>query len=168
MPTRLAGPDRRTFVLSALGSAAAMVPAPGSATRTCNAPFGRADYDRYISLMNAGDVRFADYYADDIRFVMNIRGKADVLGFYARQRPYVRETLEVLFFCSDEHGAAAQVQSELRCIRDCADTSLFGRSLKAGEVQLVRGCLFYSFDAHGAIAAINGPPPEILQPWQAR
>jgi hypothetical protein len=165
---RRSGPDRRAFVLSALGSAAAVVPVSAVAARSCNKRFARTDYDRYIGLMNAGDLRFADYYADDIRFVMNIRGKADVLAFYARQQPYVRETLEVLFFCSDEHGAAAQVQSELRCIQDCPDTALFGRALKTGEVQLVRGCLLYSLDARGAIAAINGPPPEILQPWQAR
>jgi hypothetical protein len=116
--------------------------------------------------MNAGDLRFADYYADDIRFVMDIRGKADVLTFYARQRPFVKETLDISFFCSDAAGAAAEVHSELRCIRDCDDTTIFGRALKAGEVQRVRGCLLYVLNARGRITQIKGPPPEILQAWR--
>lgn len=154
-------PDRRALLLGA----AALVPLPAlaipSATR-----FDRAAYDRYIGLMNAGDLRFVDYYADDIRFVMNIRGRAAVLEFYARQRPYVKERLDVTFFCSDRTGAAAEVRSEVRCIKDCADTSIFGRPLKAGEVQTIRGCLLYGLDARGLIAEIKGPPPEILQPWR--
>jgi hypothetical protein len=117
--------------------------------------------------MNAGDLRFVDYYADDIRFVMNIRGRAGVLAFYARQRPFVKERLAVTFFCSDRTGAAAEVRSEIRCIRDCADTTIFGRPLKAGEVQTIRGCLLYVLDARGLVAEIKGPPPEILQPWTA-
>ena len=116
--------------------------------------------------MNAGDLRFVDYYADDIKFVMQIRGKASVLDFYARQRPYVRESLEVLFFCSDATGAAAEVHSELRCIRDCPDATVFGRALKVGEVQRTHGYLLYVLNAQGKIAEIKAPPPEILQPWR--
>jgi hypothetical protein len=116
--------------------------------------------------MNAGDLRFVDYYADDIRYVMNMRGKADVLNFYARQRPYVRESLEVLFFCSDATGAAAEVRSKLLCLKDCDDTTIFGRALKAGEVQRTHGALLYVLNAQGLIAEIKGPPPEILQPWR--
>ncbi len=157
-----AGPDRRALLLGA----AALVPlaavAESSATR-----FDWTAYDRYIGLMNAGDLRFVDYYADDIRFVMNIRGRAGVLDFYARQRPFVKERLAVTFFCSDRTGAAAEVRSEIRCIRDCADTTIFGRPLKAGEVQTIRGCLLYVLDARGLVAEIKGPPPEILQPWTA-
>lgn len=155
------GPDRRTLLLGA----AALVPLPALAAPSVT-PFDRAAYDRYIGLMNAGDLRFVDYYADDIRFVMNIRGRAAVLDFYERQRPYVKERLDVTFFCSDRTGAAAEVRSEVRCIKDCADTTIFGRPLKAGEVQTIRGCLLYVLDARGLIAKIKGPPPEILQPWR--
>ena len=98
-------------------------------------PLDRAAYDRYVARFNAADPRFTDYYADDIKFLMNIRGKAGVLEFYARQRPYVKESLEVLFFCSDATGAAAEVHGAFRCIKDCDDPSIFGRALKAGEVQ---------------------------------
>lgn len=158
------GSDRRTLLTASLFGLAAM-PLPALAAQSSKR-FDRAAYDRYIALMNAGDLRFVDYYADDIRFVMNIRGRAAVLDFYARQRPYVKERLDVSFFCSDRTGAAAEVRSEVRCIRDCADTTIFGRPLKAGEVQTIRGCLLYVLDAQGLIAAIKGPPPEILQPWR--
>jgi hypothetical protein len=158
-------PHRRQFLVAAVAGAAALSPLPARAA-ACRVPFDRAAYDRYIRLMNAGDPRFVDYYADDIKFVMQIRGKAGVLDFYARQRPYVKETLEVLFFCSDTTGAAAEVHSELRCIRDCDNATIFGRVLKAGEVQRIRGCLLYILNAQGVISEIKGPPPQILQPWR--
>ena len=156
--------DRRTLLLAVLAGTAVSGPVPG-VTAPCRRTFDRTAYDRYIGLMNAGDLRFVNYYADDIRFVMNLRGRAAVLDFYARQRPYVRERLRVDFFCSDKTGAAARVVSEIRCIQDCDDTRIFGRSLKAGDVQQVRGCLLYVLDARGLIAAIEGSPPEILRPW---
>jgi len=151
--------------VAALAGAAALIPLAGR-TAARRVPLDRAAYERYVRLMNSGDPRFADYYADDIKFVMQIRGKAAVLSFYARQRPYVKESLAVLFFCSDASGAAAAVSSELRCIRDCADTTVFGRALKAGEVQRTHGYLFYVLNAQGLINEIKGPPPEIVQPWR--
>ena len=147
-----------------LGAAAPTALSGRTATRRF--ALDRVAYDRYVRLMNAGDPRVADYYADDIKFVMQIRGKAAVLDFYARQRPYVKESLTVLFFCSDARGAAAEVRSELRCIRDCDDTTVFGRALKAGEVQRTHGYLFYVLNAQGLIIEIKGPPPEIVQPWR--
>jgi hypothetical protein len=128
--------------------------------------FDRAVYDRYVGMMNSGDPHIIDFYADDIEFVMGIRGKAAVADFYARHRPFVSETLDVLFFCSDAAGAAAEVHSTLRCIRDCNDTSVLGRPLKAGEVQRTHGFLLYALNAKGLIAQVKRPPPEILQPWR--
>lgn len=156
--------DRRKFLIASLTGAAGIVPISSVAAET-SALLDRAAYDRYIRLMNAADLKFVDYYADDIKFVMNIQGKANVLNFYAAQRPYVKEDIEVLFFCSDTAGAAAVVHSELRCIQDCDNASIFGRMLKAGEVQQVRGYLFYKLNDHGKIVEITGPPPEILRPW---
>jgi hypothetical protein len=128
-------------------------------------PFDRTAYNRYVTLMNAQDTRFVEYYADNIRFVMGIRGKAEVLKFYRSQWLNVTESLKVEFFCSDASGAAAEVRSELRCIHDFNDTTIFGRALKAGEVQRVRGYVFYVLNDRGLITEIKGPPPEIIQPW---
>jgi hypothetical protein len=160
-----AKPHRRTFLAASLVGAAALPAVPGWAAAR-RIPFDRAAYDRYIGLMNAGDTRFIDYYADDIKFVMNIRGRASVLDFYTRQRPYVTESLKVLFFCSDATGAAAEVLSELRCIKDCDDATIFGRALKAGEIQRTHGYLLYVLNAQGQVAEIKAPPPEIVQPWR--
>jgi len=160
-----AKPHRRTFLVAALAGAAALPALPGR-TAARRVPFDRAAYDRYVGLMNAGDPRLVEFYADDIKFVMQIRGKAAVLRFLARQRPYVKESLDVLFFCSDATGAAAEVRSQLRCIRDCDDTTIFGRALKAGEVQRTHGYLLYVLNAQGKIAEIKAPPPEIEQPWR--
>jgi hypothetical protein len=156
---------RRTFVMISLTGAGAALSGPvqGSA---CRVPFDRAAYGRYVALMNARDTRFTDYYADDIKFEMNISGKAGVVKFYADQWAFMRETLAIVSFCSDTTGAAAEVRSELRCIKDYDGTAIFGRVLKAGEVQIVRGYVFYSLNAQGLITQIKGPPPEVLQPWQ--
>jgi hypothetical protein len=158
-------PRRREFMLTSLAGVAALVPRPGRAA-ACDVPLDRAAYDRYVRLMTAGDRRFVDYYDEDIKFVMQVRGKANVLDFYARHRPYVTELLEVLFFCSDAAGAAAEVRSELRCIKDCNDVTIFGRILKAGEIQRTRGYLFYNLNAQGKISEIKGPPPDILESWR--
>jgi hypothetical protein len=160
------GLQRRDLLATGLAlSSGAALPAQCQARPAHPVRFDRAAYDRYVALMNAGDPRFLDSYTDDVRFVMNIHGRAAVADFYARRRPFVRETLKVDFFCSDVSGAASQVLSEIRCIRDCEDATLFGRPLKAGEVQIVRGCLLYVLDPGGRIAQIKGPPPEIVTSW---
>jgi hypothetical protein len=156
---------RRAFLATSLVGGAALLPTAAPAA-SCAVPFNRAAYERYVGLMNAKDLRFVEYYADDIKFEMNIRGKSNVLDFYRHQWPYVTETLGISFFCSDATGAAAQVRSELRCNKDNNDTTTFGRALKAGEVQRVRGYVFYTLNAQGLITEIKGPPPEVLQPWR--
>lgn len=161
-----ARPHRREFLAGSLAGVTALFARPVRANSPRHGRFNRAAYDRYVGFMNAGDPRVIDFYADDIKFVMQIRGRAAVRDFYARQRPFVTESLEVLFFCSDATGAAAEVRSQLRCIRDCDDTTIFGRKLKAGEVQRTHGYLVYVLNADGLIAEIKGPPPEILQPWR--
>jgi hypothetical protein len=167
MNTSEPGKDpRRAFLATSLVGAGAFLPRAARASASCPVPFNRAAYERYVGLMNTEDLRFADYYAEDINFGMNIRGKSKVLDFYRHQWPRVKETLEISFFCSDATGAAAQVQSELRCLKDDSDTTIFGRALKAGEVQRVRGCIFYTLNAQGLITEIKGPPPEVLQPWR--
>jgi len=165
-PAESANGQRRTLLATSLVGGAALLPGAARAAASCAVPFNRAAYERYVGLMNAGDPRFVEFYAEDIRFEMNIRGRSKVLDFYRQQWPYVKERLEVSFFCSDANGAAAQVRSELRCIRDNNDTTTFGRALKAGEVQRVRGCVLYTLNAQGLITEIKGPPPEVLQPWR--
>jgi hypothetical protein len=157
--------QRRALLAASLVGGAVLLPGAARAA-SCSVPFNRAAYERYVGLMNAEDPRFVEFYADDIKFEMNIRGKASVLDFYRHQWPYVKETLEISFFCSDAAGAAAQVRSELRCIKDNSDTRTFGRALKAGEVQRVRGYVFYTLNAQGLITEIKGPPPEVVQPWR--
>jgi hypothetical protein len=157
---------RRSFLANSLFGGAALMPVATWAADSCSAPFDRAAYERYVGLMNAEDPRFVDYYDEDIQFEMNIRGRSKVLDFYRHQWPYIKETLEISFFCSDATGAAAQVRSVLRCYKDNNDTTIFGRVIKAGEVQRVRGYVFYRLNAQGLITVIKGPPPEVVQPWR--
>jgi hypothetical protein len=156
---------RRELLLASIAGGTALLVGPAQAASR-NVLFDRAAYDRYVALMNTHDTRFAEYYSDDIKFEMGIVGKAQVIGFYRSQWLHVTETLEVVFFCSDATGAAAEVRSELRCIRNFDDTTIFGRVLKAGEVQRVRGYVFYMLNDQGLISEIKGPPPEVTQPWQ--
>jgi hypothetical protein len=157
---------RRAFLQTSIAGGTALLAGPVLAT-SCRVPFDRTAYDRYVALMNARDTRFAEYYADDIDFGMGIRGKSQVMDFYRSQWLHVTEKLEIDFFCSDATGAAAEVRSELRCIRDFNDTMIFGRALKAGEIQRVRGHIFYALNPQGLITQIKGPPPEVTRPWQS-
>jgi hypothetical protein len=157
---------RRELLLTSIGGSAALL-AGTSQAASCSVPFKRAAYDHYVALMNARDTRFTQYYADDIDFGMGIRGKAQVMNFYRNQWRHVTEKLEIDFFCSDATGAAAEVRSELRCVRDDADTKIFGRALKSGDVQRVRGQIFYALNNQGLITQIKGPPPQVTQPWQS-
>lgn len=156
---------RRELLLASIVGGTAVLAGPVQAA-SCRMSLDRAAYDRYVALMNARDTRFAEYYADDIQFEMGIRGKAQVMDFYRSQWLHVTEKLEVDFFCSDVTGAASEVRSELRCVRDFNDTTIFGRALKAGEVQRVRGYVFYTLNDQGLMTRIKGPPPEVTQPWQ--
>ena len=143
----------------------------GNTTVAGSLPLDRAAYERYVALFNAADPRFADFYADDVNFLTFLRGKEAALGFFARQRRYVRETLQVAFFCSDATGAAAEVYGEFRCVEDCDDPSVLGvplmaGPLKAGQVQRTHAYFLYVLNTEGRIAEIKGPPPESVQPWQ--
>ncbi|EIZ79803.1 hypothetical protein WSK_1584 [Novosphingobium sp. Rr 2-17] len=157
--------NRRQLIASSLVAAAASPSLARAAER--RTPLDRAAYDRYVTLFNAEDPRFTDLYADDVQFLMGIKGKSGVLAFYGRQRPYVKETLEVEFFCSDAGGAAAEVRGTMRCYNDCSDPSIFGQPVKAGQVQVMHGYLLYLLDARGKIAVIKGSRPEVLQPWDS-
>lgn len=155
--------NRRQLIATSLIAATASPSLARAAER--RTPFDRAAYDRYVALFNAEDPKFTDFYSDDVQFVMGIKGKAGVLAFYERQQSYAKETLEVEFFCSDAGGAAAEVRGTMRCYKDCTDLTVFGQPVKAGQVQVMHGYLLYVLDAHGKIALIKGPRPDIVQPW---
>ncbi|WP_157190148.1 hypothetical protein [Novosphingobium sp. Rr 2-17] len=74
-----------------------------------------------------------------------------MLEIYARQRPYVRESLEIIFFCADAQRAAAEVSGTFRCIKDCDDTSIFGQTLRVGEAQRTNGFLIYKLNNRGEL-----------------
>lgn len=158
--------DRRNVLAGSVLGAAALLPAAGKACAVKRLPLDRAAFDRYFALFNAGDQHFVDYYADDVDFLGFLKGKPAVLEFYAAQRPYIKESIELLFFCSDTNGAAIEVRGMFRCIKETPDATLAGRVLKVGEVQRTHGYILYVLNDQGKIVQMKGPPPEIVQPWK--
>lgn len=159
--------NRRNLMAASLtaGLAAAAAAAPSAQAASCGVPLDRARYEKYVALFNAADPAFMDFYVEDIDFLGFAKGRSGVLAFYAKQRPYVKETLELVSFCSDAGAAAVEVLGEFRCIADCDDPAVFGRPLKKGMVQRTHGYMFYELTAAGLIKKIKGPPPEGMGQW---
>jgi hypothetical protein len=97
---------------------------------------------------------------------MDIRGRANVPDFYRKQWACINEALEISFYCADAAGAAAEVLSKLRCVKDNNETPVFGRAQKAGEVQRVRGCGLHALNARGPSTETRGAQLEVVQPWR--
>lgn len=129
----------------------------------------REQYEKYVSLYNANDPAFAEFYNDDVvmETVPPLEGPQAILDFSADLRSYVSEHMTVEFFVSDETGAAAQVVGEFTCHRDMPISALgglFGKAVKQGQVLRQRGILLYGV-RDGKFSFIRAAPPMILQDW---
>lgn len=124
----------------------------------------REDYRRYLDLFTSLDRRVFDYFSDDMVFRIGGRGELQgpqaIFDSYRRRLLNVRETAEILFFCSDSTGLAAELRTEYRCIRDEPDASLFGRPLKQGEVKRSLGVALYTI-RNGKFTSMHGKPQTV-------
>ncbi|MBI5441075.1 MAG: nuclear transport factor 2 family protein [Deltaproteobacteria bacterium] len=82
----------------------------------------RAEFDRYLRKFNAADYDgFLEYYADDFEMLHvggHLRGREEVLSFYAFLHAHVRETVLVDHFVSDEHMIALEARVRLECRKE--------------------------------------------------
>lgn len=163
----------RRDLLTALPTVAvALAATSANAATTCETSSGgisRKEFDRYVSLYNAADPGFTQFYQDDVvmETVPPLRSAAAIGDFRREFGAYVVEHITVEYFISDRNGAAAQFLGEFSCIRDMpvnALGGLFGKGVKKGQVLRQRGVILYGVK-NGKFTFIRASPPIILQDW---
>jgi hypothetical protein len=162
---------RRTIVTQALSAGALLAPEiRASESRAEKSKVVTRDrYDKYVSLYNAFDPAFADFYQDDVvmETVPPLKGRAAIVAFCRELRSYVIDTLNVEYYVADETGSASQLLGEFLCIRDIPSTALsglFGRAVKKGQVKRQRGHILYGVKDE-KFSFVRAAPPVVLQDW---
>ncbi|MFM1886915.1 MAG: hypothetical protein RL026_2072 [Pseudomonadota bacterium] len=131
---------RRGFLSTgAMAAPALLAPAAASAAVPAATACGgmtRERYLQYVNWFNANDLRYLEYYHDDVVLELGnatLRGPAAIRDFYAEVKAHIRETVEVTHFVSDATGIAAELPTEFRVYKDWPN-GYFRRPLKVGEV----------------------------------
>lgn len=134
---------RRAFLAGtttmATGLAAAMAPASAAQAVTSCGGLTREQYLDYVTLFNANDPRFIQYYHDDVEFELanaKIKGAQAIREFYAEVKTHIKETVTLTHFISDATGLATEIPTEFRVIKDW-ENGYFGRPLKVGMVMRI-------------------------------
>jgi len=119
--------------------------APVVAQNGCSNRISRQDYVRYVELFNNNDPGFLDFYHPDVVLYLGtqpVRGAQGIRDFYAEVKLYIRETVSVDQFVSDDTGVAVIIPTVFECIKDW-DDSFWGIDLKAGQKMEITSWGFY-------------------------
>ena len=134
--------NKREFLLT--GAALTLTNALPAAAATSNR-ITREEYDDYLNRFNTNDMTFIDYYHPDVVLELGaseIVGNIGIRDFYANVKKYIKETVTVNTFISDEGGIAVEIPTRFECIADWQD-SFWGVPLKKGQVMEVISFGFY-------------------------
>jgi hypothetical protein len=118
---------------------------PAAAANACGG-LTREEFLEYVTLFNANDPRFIQFYHDDVVFELNnatvIKGPQAIREFYGPVKEKIHEKVEVAAFVSDATGIAAELPTEFRVYKDW-ENGFFQRPLKAGQVMRTISFGFY-------------------------
>ncbi|RYD98330.1 MAG: nuclear transport factor 2 family protein [Sphingomonadales bacterium] len=121
-----------TAGLGAASAADAAAPSTGA----CGG-MTRERYMEYVTLFNANDPRFIEWYHPDVELELSgqtIKGDKAIRDFYKEVKAHIREKVEITHFVSDATGIAGVMPTEFRVYKDWPKPNFFNRDLKAGEV----------------------------------
>jgi hypothetical protein len=127
----------------------------------------REDYLRYVTLFNANDPAFIEYYAPDVTFEVGtttMQGATTIRDFYANVKQYIKEEVEVTMFLADEHNVAVEIPTRFECFKDWAD-SFWGVPLKKGQVMRIVSWGHYTL-VDGKFTTIKSTRYKIIHDWQ--
>lgn len=104
----------------------------------------RSEFDLYLEKFNARDyLGFLEYYADKFELVfagVSLKSRKEVLNFYAFLHHYLKETVIVDHFVSDENMIAIEARVRIEGVVDLSAEMIAASDypgllpLKAGEV----------------------------------
>lgn len=128
------------------------------------------EFQNYLNLFGAWDMRFTDYYDDNIQLRLDDAGMVietpqGIIEFYEQYvRPHYHEHMDVLYFVADKTGVAAKVQGTFTCVADSLDDPMYGTDVYEGQYRVVTGLLLYEVK-DGKFTAINSAPTVEIQGW---
>ncbi len=158
---------RRSFLSTgALAAPALLAPAEAPAATACGG-MTRERYLQYVNWFNANDLRYLEYYHDDVVLELGnatLRGPAAIRDFYAEVKAHIRETVEVTHFVADATGIAAELPTEFRVYKDWPN-GYFRRPLKVGEVFRVISLGLYRV-RDGRFTDIKAARYKLVNDWQ--
>jgi hypothetical protein len=127
----------------------------------------REEYQDYVDRFNNNDMSFIDYYHPDVVLELGaseIVGNTGIRDFYANVKKYIKETVTVNQFISDEGGIAVEIPTTFECIADWQD-SFWGVPLKKGQVMRIISFGFYQVEDR-KFRRVKAARYKMINDWQ--
>jgi hypothetical protein len=127
----------------------------------------REEYQVYLDKFNSNDMSFIDFYHPEVVLELGaeeIVGNTGIRDFYANAKKYIKETVTVNQFISDEGGVAVEIPTRFECIADW-DQSFWGVPLKKGQVMRIISFGFYQVRDH-KFSHIKAARYKVVHDWQ--
>ena len=158
--------NKREFLLAGTTLALAAGTSVQAAAPKSNR-ISREEYQVYLDRFNSNDMTFIDFYHPQVVFELGatqIVGNTAIRDFYANVKKYIKETVEVAEFISDEGGIAVEIPTRFECIADWKD-SFWNVPLKKGQVMRVVSFGFYKV-VDRKFSRIKAARYKMIHDWQ--
>jgi hypothetical protein len=157
--------NKRNFLRTGatLGLAALAAPAQSASSNRIT----REEYQVYLDRFNSNDMTFIDFYHPDVVLELGAKeivGNTGIRDFYANVKKYIKETVDVTQFISDEGGVAVEIPTRFECIADWQD-SFWGVPLKKGQVMRIVSFGFYQVADH-KFKRVKAARYKVIHDWQ--
>ncbi|MCW2404587.1 ketosteroid isomerase-like protein [Sphingobium sp. B1D7B] len=150
----------KLIALLAIGLMAVMSPGATLAQEAAAHEMTRQRFEEYLRLFNAGDERFAQFYANDVVFHHApmfgvLKGRQAIVDFYKNIRLQVSEevTPHVVVVDNRQGLMAAELSTRLVALRD--GVAMPSGNLKRGDMIMTEGTVYYTLE-NGLISTIRG------------
>ena len=157
--------NKREFLRNSTGLVLAAAAAP--ALPAVSSRITREEYQVYLDKFNSNDMSFIDFYHPDVVLELGaqeIKGNTGIRDFYANVKKYIKETVTVNQFISDESGVAVEIPTRFECIADWQD-SFWGVPLKKGQVMRIISFGFYQVRDH-KFSYVKAARYKVIHDWR--
>ncbi|MES2606069.1 MAG: nuclear transport factor 2 family protein [Pseudomonadota bacterium] len=157
--------NKRDFLRNSTGLVLAAAAAP--ALSAASNRISREEYQVYVDKFNANDMTFIEFYHPEVVLELGateIVGDTGIRDFYANVKKYIKETVTVNEFISDEGGIAVEIPTRFECIADWED-SFWGVPLKKGQVMRIISFGFYKVRDR-KFSRVKAARYKVVHDWQ--
>lgn len=157
--------NKRDFLRS--GAGIALATAAGTALPAVSNRITREEYQVYLDRFNSNDMTFIEFYHPNVVLELGaseIVGDTGIRDFYANVKKYIKETVTVNEYISDEGGIAVEIPTRFECIEDWPD-SFWGVPLKKGQVMRIISFGFYQVEDR-KFRRVKAARYKMIHDWQ--